>query len=174
MATYVLISSSVLAATSTSVTFSSIPQTYTDLVLKTSIRTSVAAAIAVDPSLTINSNSSAIYSRVYLQGNGAAAAAARPSSQTEAGFRYGANDTGSTTNTFTSSEFYFPSYTASQNKPFSLMTATENNATTGYINLEGQLFQSTSAITSIGITIGAGAYSFAIGSSFYLYGISNA
>lgn len=172
-ATYKLITSNILASTATSVTFSSIPSTYTDLVLKTSIRTNVAGAIAVDPSLLINGNSSAIYSQTYLQGNGATVAGARSSGQTEAGFRFGANDTGSTANTFTSSEFYFPSYRASHNKPFSLITATENNATTGYINAQAQLFGSTSAITSISITIGAGAYSFAAGSSFRLYGISN-
>ena len=175
MATYTLIASSVLASPTATINFSSIPATYTDLVLRTSLRSNVAGVIAVDPDIIINNSSSAaIFSSTYLQGNGASASSARVSGNGQPTWRYGANDTGSTTNTFASSEFYFPSYVASQTKPFSLITATENNATTGYINSLAQFYNSTSSISSITLSVGGGSYNFDTGSSFYLYGISNA
>jgi hypothetical protein len=173
-ATYTLISSNVLSSSAASVTFSAIPATYTDLVLKYSIRTNVAGIIAVSPSILLNGSSSAIYSDTYLRGNGSAASTARQSNQSELQVRESANDTGSTNNTFSSAEIYIPSYTVSQNKPISFITATENNATAAEIVTAANLFRSTSAISSIGITIGAGAYNLDAGSSFYLYGISNA
>jgi hypothetical protein len=108
-----------------------------------------------------------------LQGNGATASSARVNDNTQGGWRYGANDTGSTTNTFASSEFYFPSYLTSQAKPYSLITATENNATTGYINSLAELYNSTSSISSITLSVGGGSYNFDTGSSFYLYGVFN-
>ena len=173
--TYTLIGSNVLASSTAFVTFSSIPATYTDLVLKTSLRSNVAGIIAVDPDIFINgSTSAAIHSYTYLQGNGTTAASARVTGNGQSGWRFSANDTGSTTNTFAASEFYFPSYTASQAKQFSLITATENNATTGYINSLAQLINSTSAISTIMFSLGSGSYNFDAGSSFYLYGISNA
>ena len=171
--TYTLIASNTLSSSAASVTFSSIPNTYTDLVLRCSMRTSVAGVVAVDPTMTFNSDSSAIYSHTYIQGNGASASSGRSSGASEVGFRYGANDTGSTSNTFTSVEFYIPNYTSTSNKTFSTIIATETNAATAYINGIAQLYRNTSAISSFTINIGAGAYNISAGSSFFLYGIKN-
>ena len=168
-----LITSTTLSSSAASVTFSGIPATYTDLVLRCSIRTSVAGVVAVDPSMTFNSDSSSIYSNTYIQGNGASASSGRSSGASEIGFRYGANDTGSTSNTFTSVEFYIPNYTSTSNKTFSTIIATETNATTAYINNIAQLYRNTSAISSFTINIGAGAYNISAGSSFFLYGLFN-
>jgi hypothetical protein len=78
-----------------------------------------------------------------------------------------------TTSTFNSSEIYIPSYTASQNKPINQFTAIENNNVTAgesEIDAWAHLYRDTAAISSFIIT----AYvTFAIGSSFYLYGIKN-
>ena len=169
--TYKLLASSVLTSPTATITFSSIPTGYTDLVIRTSLRSNVAGIVAVDPDIFINGSTSAIYSYTYLQGNGATASSSRVSGNGQGGWRYGANDTGSTTNTFAVSEFYFPSYLTSQAKPYSLITATENNATTGYINSLAQLYNSTSAISTITLSLGGGSYNFDTGSSFYLYGV---
>jgi hypothetical protein len=171
MATYTLISSNVLTSSAASVTFSAIPATYTDLVLKLSARCDNAST-----SLTVYVTYNALatdYSRTMLRGNGATATSVRGSSETSfSGFGFSNGDT-STANTFSSGEIYIPSYTASQSKPSSAFTAWENNATTAFIYADAFLQSSTDAITSITLDPES-TNNFKSGSSFYLYGISNA
>ena len=169
--TYSLISSNVLSSDTASVTFSAIPATYTDLVLRASVRDDHASTI--DSMLvTINGSSSAIYSFTRLSGNGAAASSAAVSSNTVGIVNY-INANTSTTNTFSSIEIYIPSYTANQNKPYSIVTSTENNVTTAWTSAIANLFSSTSAITSIGLAPSNGTPLWLTGSSFYLYGIKS-
>lgn len=169
--TYTLISSNVLTGSAASVTFSSIPSTYTDLVIRLSARSDRAAT---SNNLTMNLNGATTnYSVTYLNQNGTTVASARSSGDT---YVYLGAIQGSTTtaNTFTVSEIYIPSYTVSQNKPFSSGTAYENNATSPYEqNANAHLWSSTAAITSITLKSGDGSFNFVSGSSFYLYGIKN-
>jgi hypothetical protein len=168
MATYTLISSNVLASSAASVTFSAIPATYTDLVVRASIRRS--AAGRDDLQLAVNASTSD-GSNTFIQGNGATA-----TSNTSSAQYIRANNivpsTSETADTFGSVEFYIPSYTVSQNKPIGIFGAGENNATTAYITATASLYSQTTAITSLVFTLASG--SFVSGSSFYLYGISNA
>jgi hypothetical protein len=172
MATYTLISSNVLSSSAASVTFSSIPATYTDLVVRFSVRHD-GALTASNMKLIINSDSGSSYSDTRLSGNGATATSARASTGDYAfaftGFINGAS---STSNTFTNGEFYLPSYTSSTKKPYSTYNAVENNATTGYNWVSAQLWQGTTTINDL--YFDSGGYNFVTGSSFYLYGISNA
>ena len=170
--TYTLISSNVLTGSAASVTFSSIPSTYTDLVLKVSARsTRVANSNNLD--LRINADSSALYSYTYIYGSGSSAASSRSSADTSV-FVSTMNAANSTSNTFTSAEIYIPSYTVSQNKPFGSFGAFENNsATVNEIDANAHLYRSTSAITSLTLYSGLGSFNFDTGSSFYLYGIKN-
>ena len=170
MATYTLISSNVLSSSTASVTFSSIPATYTDLVLRMSLR-----AESPDPAgdrikVVLNGSSSSIYSMTNITGSGGAGGygSAVLSSQTFLTFRY-TNQSGMTTNAFGSAEIYIPSYTASQNKPMSGISVQETNASTARMSATAGLFSSTSAITSIQIL--PYELNWDIGSSFYLYGI---
>ena len=168
--TYTLISSNTLSASAASVTFSSIPATYTDLVLRISARsTRVATSNNLD--LRINADSSALYSYTYLYGAGTTAASARSSADVSV-FISTMNAANSTANTFTSAEIYIPSYTVSQNKPLGSFGAFENNsATVNEIDSNAHLYRSTAAITSLTFYSGLGSFNFDIGSSFYLYGI---
>lgn len=170
--TYTLISSNVLSSSAASVTFSAIPATYTDLVLRISARsTRVANSNNLD--LRINSDSSALYSYTYLYGSGSSAASSRSSADTSL-FISTMNAANSTANTFTSAEIYIPSYTASQNKPIGSFGAFENNsATVNEIDADAHLYRSTAAITSLTLYSGLGSFNFESGSSFYLYGIKN-
>lgn len=170
MPTYTLISSNVLSSNAATVTFSSIPATYTDLVVKYSVRSNQ-ANVSRTYFLKINGSSSAVYSSTILQGSGSAAISIRYSDET-AGIRgtNGMPGTSATTNTFSNSEIYIPNYTSTTNKPVSLFGVTENNATESYIDPTAGLARITSAITSIELT---SADNFVSGSSFYLYGISN-
>jgi hypothetical protein len=177
MATYTLISSNVLTSSAASVTFSSIPATYTDLVLRASIRGTAASTFA-GAYISINNDSSALYSLTRLRGSGAAASSAGlsndfPGFDTQ-GFAWPAAN--ATANTFGSLELYIPNYANStNNKCMSINYVSETNATTAYIYSVAFLYSATTAITSIQLGgVGGGVLDAATGSSFYLYGISNA
>jgi len=169
--TYTLISSNVLSSSAASVTFSSIPATFTDLVLRISSRSDNTIA-ASTIRLRFNGSSSASYSETLLSGSGSAAVSARSSSATymfNAGY-FVDDANGATANTFGTTEIYIPSYTVAQNKPLSGITAQEDNATAARITAEAGLWSNTAAITSIEIFSN---YNFLSTSSFYLYGIKN-
>jgi hypothetical protein len=168
--TYTLISSNVLSTTAASVTFSAIPSTYTDLVLRISAR-NPDAVFGRELRYTFNNNTGSIYSYVQLSGSGTTAASTLGSS-----LAYGVlgsiNGGGTTANTFGSMEVYIPSYLASANKPLSSYAVTElNSDVNNQIKIEADLFRSTTAISSIELFLNSG--NFDTGSSFYLYGIKN-
>lgn len=171
--TYTLISSNVLTGSAASVTFSSIPSTYTDLVIQCSVRTNKTTN---NDSLLVNINSTtAGYSETDLYGTGSAAQSANGTNLLAFGNLYWGyiNSDFSTSNTFSSIEMYFPSYTASQNKPISAISVQEANQTAAYIISSAQLWSNTSAITSLTFAPQASGKTFNSGSSFYLYGIKN-
>jgi hypothetical protein len=168
--TYTLIQAQTLVSSAASVTFSSIPATYTDLVLRNSGR-SDNATVYETVKLTYNNNTSSIYSttRLISESTGTIIST-RQSSRANFNDPYN-NGTSSTSNTFSNVEIYIPSYTASQNKPISAFGVAENNSADAGIRLIADLFSSTTAISSIEIANFAG--NFVTGSSFYLYGIKN-
>ena len=170
-ATYTLIASNTLSSSAASVTFSSIPNTYTDLVLKLSVRSA-----RTDPSdtinFTINSIGGTSYSNTALVGNGSAASSGRVSNANDVDYSAAANAATSTSNTFSNVEIYIPNYAGSTNKPFSAFTAYEDNTTTAVIRANASLLSNTAAVTSITMAT-AGIGDFVSGSSFYLYGIKN-
>jgi hypothetical protein len=164
--TYTLISSNVLSSAAASVTFSAIPATFTDLVVRASIRNSSGGTAAT--AVTFNGQASG-YSVTRLRGNGTTASSGRT---TGAAFLYyGLSDSTYTSNVFNSWEMYLPNYLSTTSKPSSVIQATENNSASDfYIDLDAGLSDITSAITSITIT--ANGNTWVSGSSFYLYGIS--
>jgi hypothetical protein len=164
-----LISSQVLTGTAASVTFSSIPSTYTDLVLRFSSRSDNATTYETIK-LTYNNNTSSIYSTTRLIAEVSAVSSTRQASRANFNDPYN-NGTSSTSSTFSNVEIYIPSYTASQNKPISAFGVAENNASDAGIRAIADLFGSTTAISSIEIANFSG--NFVSGSSFYLYGLKN-
>lgn len=168
MSTYTLISSQVLGSSAASVTFSSIPQTYKDLVLRVSAR-SDAASITENFSLTFNGSSASNYSFTYIQGDGSSPISTNQSNVARISERAAVGN-GATSNTFGNSEIYIPSYTLSQYKPISSIGVGETNGSTAYIQANAGLWSVTSAITSITFNIQNGT-NILSGSSFYLYGV---
>jgi hypothetical protein len=171
-ATYTLISSNVLTTTTASVTFSSIPATYTDLLIKLSLRSNSGSAGGGGGWLRFNSVAGTAYSSTDVRGNGSAAASSRDTSSSLFYFTFSVGGTTATANTFSSGDLYIPSYTVAQNKPIGTAFAYETNATAALIQNYAGLFSNTSAISSLNINCDAGDW--VSGSSFYLYGISNA
>ena len=160
--TYTLIEAKTLGSSTASVTFTSIPQTYTDLKVVYSAR-STQASIAVGVAFTFNASTSN-FSSVVLYGDGATAAGFNSA-------RYAGSVTGSTAtaNTFNNTDIYIPNYTSSNYKSYSVDSVTENNATESYAYLASGLWSDTTALTSLTLTPDNG--SFVQHSTFYLYGI---
>jgi len=167
--TYQLISSNVLTTTTASVTFSAIPSTYTDLALRISARNDDNTTIM---GIRFNGITTTTYSSVILRGSGSAASSlSYDTTRTQLFQQDGVEPSTMTANTFVNAELYIPSYTASQNKPISGFTVTEDNATTSFISSIAHLWQNTAAITSINLFSNGG--NLVSGSSFYLYGVKS-
>jgi hypothetical protein len=165
--TYRLIEAKTLASAAASVTFSSIPQTYTDLVLKISARQGAENAF----NFRLNGDSSSVYSFILTGGDGSSATSSASSSVGQIVTR-GINPSVATANTFGNAEIYIPNYTnTSYNKSISVEGVNENNATEIYMNLVAGLWSNTSAITSMEVIARAG--NLVQYSTFYLYGIKN-
>jgi len=172
--TYTLISSSVLSATTQSVTFSSIPQTYTDLVLRMSYRTNASGNFGSNPAIRFNSDATSNYSYTMIEGNGTSAASSTQSA-INALYMQSSDSAGNTADTFTSTEVYIPNYTGTANKPISIFKVAEQNATGAEMHAFASLYRGASAISTIliGPSSNIVSNSFLSGSSFYLYGIKN-
>ena len=169
--TYTLISSNVLASSAATVTFSAIPATYTDLIAIATVR-SDAASNETALRVTVN-GSSTTYSETYLRTQGGSTGSGRGSF----GYllnSYATNGATSTSNTFGTSEHYFPNYAGNANKVISEFSVSEGNDTTyPGIAVTAGLWSTTSAITSITFQPSGATLGFVSGSSFYLYGIKN-
>lgn len=164
MATYKLLDSyTVGAGGASSVTFSNIPQTYTDLLVKYTQRNN--ASNNYNPVL-VQFNSTTTGSNVELYGNGSSASAGT-NAKAYVGYVNGNN---TTANTFSNVEFYIPNYTSTNKKSISIDSVTENNGTTALADLAATLQDLTSPITSMTFTIDAAA-NFAQYGTFYLYGV---
>mgnify|MGYP003642745998 CR=1 FL=1 len=169
--TYTLINSNVLTSSQTSITFSSIPADYTDLVVRAGVRSDFANTIEL-MKITINGNSGSLYSMTGVYGTGTSPATDRDSG-TSLNFDP-VDAANNTANTFGNYELYIPSYLASQNKQVGTFAVYEQNSTANNrVQTNAGFFRSTTAISSISFAPRYGT-NFVSGSSFYLYGISNA
>ena len=102
--TYTLIASNTLSSSAASVTFSAIPGTYTDLVLRISTRVDRAITGSHNCQLTINGSSTSDYSSIALNGYGVSVDSSIQSSATF--IRTATAADSNTANTFSSNEFY--------------------------------------------------------------------
>ena len=169
-ATYEPIASTTLSTTSVgSVSFNSIPGTYTDLVLVTSLR-DTANARSDDIWIRFNGSSSTEYSRTYFFGDGAGAGSGRQSSTTFFAFAYVPANT-APANLFSSDITHIMSYANTSVFKTALSVWGDSGVATG--RTVG-LWRNTSAITSLQINCYTGGSLFAAGSTFSLYGIKAA
>ncbi len=167
--TYTLISSvTVGSGGAATIDFTSIPGTYTDLLVKVCPRSTRASAQKDNMLVQLNSSTSNFTGRA-LTGSGSAAA-----SYTEtAGFvSYAVCAADSTANTFSNIELYIPNYAGSNNKSISADGVSETNAVAAEMGLHAVLWSNSAAITGVKLTLSVG--NFVQYSTAYLYGISNA
>ena len=173
--TYTLINSTSLSSSAASVTFSAIPATYDDLVLRVSARTDLAGNIYDWLTLQFNSDAGTTFSGTALaSANGSTVFSQRTTNSTFNRWEMvGQGNTAAVTtaNTFGNVEIYIPSYRVSQNKPYSSHFVTEDNDVPTYNGVTAALWRNTAAITSM--TINKFGTNFVSGSTFWLYGIAN-
>lgn len=156
-----------LASAQSSIVFTDIPDTYTDLMLLVSIRESrTDISSSSGPSwtlrfngLTTNQSQRSLYASGYTGG---------VSTGADSLFYMWSNTSADTANTFTNGHIYIPNYTASAAKSFSSEQLAENNGNAGG-RMSAGLWNSTAAITSISLHPSTG--NFVQYSSATLYGI---
>lgn len=164
--TYTLISSSTVGSGgAATIDFTSIPSTYTDLLVKLSARNSY-AAISDWVYIKFNNNTSN-YSYRLLQGNGTSVASYNNTTQ----YSGDINSSTSSSNTFGNYEIYIPNYAGTNNKSYSTDAVTEDNGSNPLTDLVAGLWSNTSAINQITFTPRNGTFNQY--STAYLYGISN-
>ena len=159
------------------ISFIGIPQTYTDLVVKLSLRSNYATSGDVCPVfMQFNNSSASAYSGkqlVYFQAS--IASASNPYNVTTAMSVGFANSTGPTANTFTSTDVYIPNYTSANYKSVSVDFAQSQNSTSNYtfaVGTNANLWSNTAAINAINFYANTGGSSnFAQYSTATLYGI---
>jgi hypothetical protein len=153
-----------------SIDFTSIPSTYTDLVVYTSARTNRASNNADPIKCQFNGDTGNNYSLRFLTGSGSTA-----SSGSASGINYNiagtATATTATASTFGNAMLYIPNYASANYKSSSMDGVAENNATAAVDRFEANLWSSTAAITSISLTPNTGT-AFNQYSTATLYGIN--
>ena len=165
------------SANATSISFTNIPQTFTDLKIVVSTRSTSAAAYDVF-GLTLNTSGSG-FTNISLYGNGASGNVYSEADTTfTAGDVYGRVITASTptssqtASVFSSFELYIPNYTGGGKKTVSIDAVAETNDATSYgVGFDAALSPSVGAVTEMGFKLKDG--SFVQYSTFSLYGISS-
>ena len=130
-----------------SIEFTNIPQTYTDLLLVMSMRTTVdGAGQWYDVNVNFNGVSTNQSQRVlYGAGSGSGV------SISENALNIRTSDSANTANTFGNASFYVPNYRGSAAKSISMNVVSENNATGAFQAIQAGLWNSSDAITSISL-----------------------
>lgn len=166
--TYTPIATQTLGSAVGLVTFSSIPQTYTDLVLIQSARVSNTSDITAIRANGVSTG----YSKIYLQGTGSGNAAGAGTA--EISLRGGYIPGTSNANIWSMEEYNFLNYTnTSGNKQVLCRCAFPIGATGFAVQIQVSTIATTAAITSITIQTANGG-NLAAGSTFTLYGIGAA
>ena len=160
-ATYALIESATASGSQSSITFNTIPNTYTDLIVVANFGSSTTTQ-TIETRVNGDTSSSTNYSWTWVFGNGSTATSTRGSSEA----RIPVGQIGSNTGTNQNSIFHFMDYA----------NTTTNKTIMGRFNTVDRslaavagMYRTTNAISSISIFTQGG--NFNAGSTFRLYGI---
>ena len=162
--TYVPIATNTLTSNAASYTFSSIPATYTDLVLVVSNLTTTVAGFSIY--MEFNGDSSAVYSETWLNGDGTSATSVRRTADTK-GFLGGYGSGTSTTNPAMAIGHIMNYANTTTNKTALARYSLASAETNTLVNL----WRSTAAINAIRVFTGG---TMVTGTTLSLYGIKGA
>ena len=169
--TFVKIGSTVTVGSggAANIDFTSIPATYTDLVVKLSARgtTTSPDRDALLCSIKFN-NTSTTYTSIWLRTQGTAVSSFNGGAL--AGY---VNASGFTASTFSCTDIYIPNYAGSQQKSYSIDNSAEQNVASydALLGIAANLWNGTGAINQITFTLDYG--NFDQYSTASLYGIKN-
>jgi hypothetical protein len=160
MPTNTPLQSIVLTDSTSTITFSNIPQNYTDLVLVGNV---FAGSSAFEVRLRLNGDTSSSYSSIWLEGNGTTPTSGREVT-TSIPLCYGPGSTVLPTTQITNIVNY------SNTTTYKSISTDSASATANVINYQG-VWRNTSAINSITLNLTSGRTYYA-GTTFDLYGVS--
>ena len=167
--TYEPIATTTLGSAASSITFSSIASSWTDLRLVLVVPASPDTSGNIN--INLNSDSGSNYSFTRIAGDGTSATSSAGTNQVRFRPSDGFNWTGSSTApVFIESNFF--SYAGSTNKTVLFATSEDRNGAGSTKRIVG-LWRNTSAITTIAFTTDAGT-NYPVGTTATLYGIKNA
>ena len=164
-ATYEPIATTTLGSSAATITFNSIPSTYTDLRVVL-IGTAVSGG-TIYPAARFNSDTGLNYSQTFLYGNGSSAASVRSTMEDRIGFSW--NGSSNTIPGLYTLDIF--SYSGSTNKTI-LTTASEDANGSGTVLRTVHLWRDTSSITTIQFLSNGNNYN--TGTTATLFGIKAA
>jgi hypothetical protein len=166
--TYVLIASTTLSSDTASMTISSIPSTYKDLVLYSSSRLSVTSRY--DSGLRMNGISANQYLYTFIEGYATSLLYTSNSNGTNQ-LQMLSNASNNTANYFSTNRYYIADYNTTGYKPSNNRGCqTNNSASTFYIQAGANRLDTAAGINSLTITANSG--NIVANSTFHLYGVS--
>lgn len=165
-ATFVPIATTTLGSSSSTIDFTSIPGTYTDLRLV--LVTTATAGTANNVWMRFNSDTGTTYSNTTLYGTGSAAGSSSLTTQSKLSLNIDGGLGTTPPQMYTADIFNYAGSTFKS----CLFIANEDKNGSGYIETEVGMWRSTSAITSINLLLSAN--SFAVNTTATLYGILKA
>ncbi len=171
-ATYKLIGSQTLSTTTGTVTFSSIPQTYTDLKIKCSVRT--AQSNFYDNLVMYFNGSNSGFTTLRFTSAWNSTPTSSSDLLTGLPYMYVGESNGNTAGSslFADFEIYVPNYTNTvQYKTVSSVNVHTNNTTTGFSGIHQSQWSNSAAITSISFTNTSG--NMLANTTISVYGIKN-
>jgi hypothetical protein len=171
--TYVKLQTITTTTAVNAVTFSSIPQTYTDLKLCVSARATSNSANQ-GFYFQLSGTGGTFYSQTVLRADGSSASTFRGSNSNAVTTNEIPNEL-NTVGLFSNTEIYIPNYTTSQTKQILIDGVKENNSASTAIQLytKAALWTNAGAVTSLAVGTDISAPNYFGGSTFTLYGIKN-
>jgi hypothetical protein len=148
-------------------TFSSIPQTYSDLKVVCSVRS--AAPSGLDSLSMWPNGVQTNLSNTFLTGTGSVGSSSRSTYRAIATI----NSEGTSANFFTNTEIYIPNYRSSNFKQILVTSCMGSLVTESYSMFAAELWSNSAAITSLLFNTATSGLSFVQNSSITLYGIKN-
>lgn len=174
MPTYTKISDFTVSTAAHSVTISSIPNTYTDLVIKCALRSSHGVNYH-EGYFILNSITSSDYTQTLAIGEGTTVPSYGPTNAAAATWSLCIAGASATANTFSNTTIYLSNYAnTSIQKSWTTEAGVGQQAGQQVTWLVGGFCNTTAAVSSITFYAWQSFINFAVGSTFTLYGISNA
>lgn len=160
----------------TSLSFTSIPQTYVALQIRGINKAAGTSGGLIAADITVNGDTGNNYTLHRIYGTGSAVAAGGYA--TSSGSRmmvFGYTSNASYANMFGAAIIDINDYASTTRyKTLRAFSAADSNSSIGEIHLESSLWTNTNAITSLTLTQQSGYGGFAAGTTFALYGIKGA